>query len=118
MEIDHLLCFKKCKYKSSFICSCSESEIHSLCKLINLFLKGKLQIRNQQQIIEKLAPIKRVLRILADKRITTKTKRKLFIQSAIQDILFPIISSRDRMLDQTNILCMKSYNCFIKTNYV
>lgn len=92
MEIDHLLCFKKCKYKSSFICSCSESEIHSLCKLINLFLKGKLQIRNQQQIIEKLAPIKRVLRILADKRITTKTKRKLFIQSAIQDILFPIIS--------------------------
>ena len=89
--IEHLLCFKKCKYKSSFICCCSDGEIHSFCKLIELFLKGKLQIRNKIKVIEKLAPIKRVLRILANKSINTKTKRKLLIQTSLQDILFPIV---------------------------
>ena len=91
-DIDHLLCFKKCKYKSSFICSCTDSEIHSLCKLIHLFLKGKLSIKKEKEIIKKLTPIKSVLRILVKKSINVTTKRKLFIQAAVQDILFPIIA--------------------------
>ena len=91
-DIDHLLCFKKCKYKSSFICSCTDSEIHSLCKLIEFFLKGKLNIKNKKQVIKTLSPIKNVLRVLVDKSICIKTKRKLFIQVALQEILFPIIA--------------------------
>ena len=91
-EIDHLLCFKTCKHKSSFICSCSESEIHSLCKVIELFLKGKLEIKNKIKILKKLSPIKDVLRLLVRKNISIKTKRKLFIQLALQKILFPILA--------------------------
>lgn len=91
-DIDHLLCFKKCKHKSGFICSCSDSEIHSICQLINLFLKGKLNIKNEKQVIKKLSPIQDVLRKLVRKDLCISTKRKLLIQFALQKILFPILA--------------------------
>ena len=91
-DIEHLSCFKTCKYKSGFICSCSDSEINSLCKLIELFLKGKLNIKNREKVIKKLSPIKKVLRTIVRKDLCIQTKRKILIQIALQEILFPIIT--------------------------
>ena len=77
--LKHLSCFVKNKKKVHLLCGCEEDVIHAISHLIYNFLKGKLKINKEKSMRKKLYPIRFELRKLSDKRVSTRTKRKILI---------------------------------------
>ena len=90
-----LKCFTKNKRKVHLLCGCEDEVIHAISLLIYNFLGGKLEVKKKAQVreVEKLYPIRHFLRVLADKRVSLKKKRKILVDPGIRPILHPIIKS-------------------------
>ena len=84
-------CFSCSEDKCTFICSASDDCIEALGSLLKVFLQSKLKLPNLHQITKALDPIRVLLRILADKKTKTRTKRKILLNFAIKIILYPIL---------------------------
>ena len=91
--LKNLECFAKNKRKTHLLCGCDEDIIHAISQLIYNFLKGKLKIKREKSVRKQLYPIRLEIRKLADKRICTRTKRKILVDKNIREILHPIIKN-------------------------
>ena len=94
--ITNLKCFTQRKKKIHLICSCSDEIIHSISHLLYNFLHNRLKVKSFQKTKEKLHPIRHWLRQLADRRVATRTKRKILVNIGVRTILYPII--KDNLL--------------------
>lgn len=91
--LKHLKCFVKDKKSVHLLCGCEEDVIHAIAQLIYNFLKQKLKIKRPKIVRKKLYPIRFQLRQLSDKRVSTRTKRKILINKEVRSILHPIIKN-------------------------
>ena len=91
--LNHLDCFVKNRKKVHLLCGCEEDIIHAISQLIYNFLKGKLKIKKEKLVRKKLYPIRFELRQLSDKRVCTRTKRKILVDREVRVILHPIIKN-------------------------
>ena len=91
--VQDLKCFTKNKKKVHLLCGCEDDVIHAISLLLFNFLGGKLEVKKKAQVRKKLYPIRYFIRLLADKRVSLRRKRKILVDPGIRLILFPIIKS-------------------------
>ena len=86
-----LKCFIKDKRKVYLLCGCDSNIINSISRLLYIFLKGKLKIRNKNKVKKRLFHIRYFIRQLADNKVRLRRKRKILIDKEIRKIIFPFL---------------------------
>lgn len=77
-NVEHLQLLGKCKNKGALLRKCPNSLIKCVCECALNLLKGNVPITRRQK--NRLAPYKRTLRRLGDKKIPLFKKRRLLVQ--------------------------------------
>ena len=78
LPLEQLKLLQKCKVKRQLLQKCPNSVIKAVCECALNVLKGNVPISKRQK--NKLAPYKRTLRRLGDKRFPLFKKRRLLVQ--------------------------------------
>jgi hypothetical protein len=76
--IEHLNLLGKCKNKAQLLRKCPNSLIKCVCECVLNLLKGNVPITIRHK--NRIAPYKRTLRRLSDKKVPLFKKRKLLVQ--------------------------------------
>lgn len=77
-NLEHLALLGKSKHKGALLRKCPNSLIKHVCECALNLLKGNVPITRRQKT--RLAPYKRTLRRLADKKVPLFKKRRLLVQ--------------------------------------
>ena len=95
------LCKCSPKSRKKFLSNCSDDFIKNLCDCVVNVLKGNIKVSKYHH--KKLSKKKAILRRLARKSISLKTKRKIFTQHGgfLGSLLVPIISAVGGLLTDT-----------------
>lgn len=86
-----LKCFVRSKSKCHYLCTIKDQNIEALSDLLHEFINEKLKLSDLKAKAKSLYPIRHLIRILADKKVKTKTKRKILLQFGVKLLLFPIL---------------------------
>ena len=88
-----LKCFVRTKSENRchYLCTAKDQNIEALSDLLRDFINEKLKLSDLKVIAKSLYPIRHLVRILADKKVKTKTKRKILLQFGVKLLLFPIL---------------------------
>ena len=87
-----LECFASSRHKCHYICTVDDQNIEALSQLVSDFIHRKIKVPGLKRITKILRPLRHLIRILADDKIETRTKRKILIQFGIKLLLYPILS--------------------------
>ena len=97
--VKNVRCFTRAKKKTHLLCECDDAVVTSISYLIRKFLNEQLTIKKKSAVRKKLYPIRKYLRAIADKQVSTRRKREILINpkvgidlhSAIKDTLAPAL---------------------------
>ena len=89
--VKNVRCFTSARKKIHLVCGCDDAIVTSISYLIRSFLEEQLTVKKKSTIGKKLYPIRKSLRALADKRVSTREKRKILTSPNVGKILHPII---------------------------
>ena len=97
--VKNVRCFTRAKKKIHLLCGCDDTIVTSISYLIRKFLNEQLTIEKKSTVRKKLYPIRKYLRAIADKQVSTRIKRKLLtkpkvstdLHSVIKDTLAPAL---------------------------
>ena len=87
--VKNLRCFTRAKKKTHLLCRCDDAIVTSISYLIRSFLEEQLPVKKKTK--KKLYPIRKALRALADKSVSTREKREILTSPKVGIILHPII---------------------------
>ena len=93
-RINLLKCFANSRHKCKYLCTTNDENIDAIGDLLYDFIHNNIKIRNVRKVLKTLHPVRKMIRVLADRKVKTRKKRKLLLEFGIRILLLPFIQKR------------------------